>query len=196
MRGHIREWVRKEILLHMVTNWMWVRGRKARDDPPVSGLETVVASLRWFGEDPMYWGPLSVRPRRGEVGVRCGERDGPPPPPSPHNLPGFSFLLFYVCCSVAKSCPTLCNPMGYSLPGSAVHGISQARRGDALRGPVTWKACREMAAHSCSQPFPARSKMGRSHLGEQVKHGAFCKPVRPVNTRPSFKTKERAQSQQ
>ena len=28
---------------------------------------------------------------------------------------------------VAKSCPTLCNLMGCSLPGSSVHGISQAR---------------------------------------------------------------------
>ena len=28
---------------------------------------------------------------------------------------------------VCQSCPTLCNPMDYSLPGSSVHGISQAR---------------------------------------------------------------------
>ena len=27
----------------------------------------------------------------------------------------------------AQSCPTLCNPMDYSLPGSSVHGIFQAR---------------------------------------------------------------------
>ena len=31
------------------------------------------------------------------------------------------------CCLVAQSCPTLCNPMNCSLPGSSVHGISQAR---------------------------------------------------------------------
>ena len=30
-------------------------------------------------------------------------------------------------CSVAQSCLTLCDPMDYSLPGSSVHGISQAR---------------------------------------------------------------------
>ena len=30
-------------------------------------------------------------------------------------------------CSVAKSCPTLCNRMVCSLPGSSVHRISQAR---------------------------------------------------------------------
>ena len=28
---------------------------------------------------------------------------------------------------VAQSCPTLCNPMNYSLPGSSIHGIFQAR---------------------------------------------------------------------
>ena len=28
---------------------------------------------------------------------------------------------------VAQSCPTLCDPMNYSLPGSSVHGIFQAR---------------------------------------------------------------------
>ena len=31
------------------------------------------------------------------------------------------------CCLVARSCPTLCNPMDYSPPGSSVHGISQTR---------------------------------------------------------------------
>ena len=28
---------------------------------------------------------------------------------------------------VTQSCPTLCDPMGCSLPGSSVHGILQAR---------------------------------------------------------------------
>ena len=31
------------------------------------------------------------------------------------------------CSEVAQSCPTLCDPMDYSLPGSWVHGIFQAR---------------------------------------------------------------------
>ena len=35
-----------------------------------------------------------------------------------------SLFLFYL---VTKLCPTLCNPIGYSPPGSMVHGISQAR---------------------------------------------------------------------
>ena len=33
----------------------------------------------------------------------------------------------YYCCSVAKPCPTLCNPMDCSPPGSCVHGILQVR---------------------------------------------------------------------
>ena len=35
--------------------------------------------------------------------------------------------LFYVYSEVTQSNPTLCNPMDYSLPGSSVHGIFQAR---------------------------------------------------------------------
>ena len=32
-----------------------------------------------------------------------------------------------VLCLVIQSCPTLCDPMDYSLPGSSVHEILQAR---------------------------------------------------------------------
>ena len=37
--------------------------------------------------------------------------------------------VFYVseCVLVTQSCPTLCDPMAYSLPGSSAHGILQAR---------------------------------------------------------------------
>ena len=35
--------------------------------------------------------------------------------------------LYLCCCLVTKSCLNLCDPMDYSLPGSFVHGISQAR---------------------------------------------------------------------
>ena len=61
----------------------------------------------------------------------------------------------YVCLGggglVAKSCPTLCNPMDFSLPGSSVHGISQARileqvatffsRGSSWCRDRTWVSC-------------------------------------------------------
>ena len=32
-----------------------------------------------------------------------------------------------VCVLVSQVCPTLCDPMDCSLPGSSVHGIFQAR---------------------------------------------------------------------
>ena len=33
----------------------------------------------------------------------------------------------YVCVLVTQSCPTLCDPLDCSPPGSSVHGILQAR---------------------------------------------------------------------
>ena len=39
----------------------------------------------------------------------------------------YSVIECCSCCSVAKSCLTHCDPMDCSLPGSSVHGISQAR---------------------------------------------------------------------
>ena len=37
-------------------------------------------------------------------------------------------IEFYICvCSVTQSCLTLCGSMDYSLPGSSVYGIFQAR---------------------------------------------------------------------
>ena len=35
--------------------------------------------------------------------------------------------LWYFVCSVAQSCPTLCNPMDCSPPGSSIYGIVLAR---------------------------------------------------------------------
>ena len=38
------------------------------------------------------------------------------------------WVVFLLCvCVCVQSCPTLCDPMDYSPPGSSVHGISQAR---------------------------------------------------------------------
>ena len=46
---------------------------------------------------------------------------------------------------VAQSCPTLCNPMDCSLPGSSIHGIFQAivlewiTRLDSWAGKISWR---------------------------------------------------------
>ena len=56
-----------------------------------------------------------------------------------------------VCVLVGQWCPTLCNPMNCSLPGSSVHGILQARileqvaisfsRGSSWLRDWTWVSC-------------------------------------------------------
>ena len=38
---------------------------------------------------------------------------------------------------VTQSCPTLCNPMDYSPPGSSVHGILQARMLECVAIPFS-----------------------------------------------------------
>ena len=55
-----------------------------------------------------------------------------PPPPRAKQLEIHSLLTKTPrgdceVSEVAQSCPTLCYPMNYSLPGSSVHGIFQAR---------------------------------------------------------------------
>ena len=70
----------------------------------------------------------------------------------------------WICCcsSVAKSCPVLCNPMDYSLPGSSVHGIPQARilewialpfsRGFSQPRDRTWIFCTAADSLASEQP--------------------------------------------
>ena len=41
----------------------------------------------------------------------------------------------YLCVLDAQSCPTLCNPMDCSSPGSSVHGILQAKNWSGLPFP-------------------------------------------------------------
>ena len=48
---------------------------------------------------------------------------------SKHETLGFMFTVnrkMAKYCEVPHSCPTLCDPMGRSLPGSSTHGIFQA----------------------------------------------------------------------
>ena len=59
-----------------------------------------------------------------------GSRHPAPPPPGPSLT--FPALIspsvpWTPACLVAQSCPTLCNPMDCSPPGSPVHGILPAR---------------------------------------------------------------------
>ena len=60
-----------------------------------------------------------------------------------------------VCeCSVAQSCPALCDPINCSPPGSSVHGISQARI-------LEWVAISFSTGFSCSRDQTWVSSIGR-----------------------------------
>ena len=43
------------------------------------------------------------------------------------NYTSIPFFSYYLHVKLLQSCPTFCNPMDCSLPGSSVHGILQAR---------------------------------------------------------------------
>ena len=65
------------------------------------------------------WGPGPARLASLTGGTRPFSPKGATP--SPAHLQDVLFS------SVAQSCPAVCNPMGYSPPGSSIHGILQAR---------------------------------------------------------------------
>ena len=53
------------------------------------------------------------------------------------------YIMDWLACKVAQSCPALCNPIDCSLPGSSIHGIFQAR-------VLEWVAI--SFSRGCSQP--------------------------------------------
>ena len=79
-----------------------------------------------------YWRGLPF-PSPGDLpdpGVEPASLSSPSPPRwaggfSSVVLPGRPVMSCYTL--VVQSCPTLCNPVDYSLTGSSVHGIPQAR---------------------------------------------------------------------
>ena len=65
--------------------------------------------------------------------------------------------------SVAQSCPTLCDPMNCSLPGSSVHGIFQART-------LEWGAT---AFSRKTHYFPQVSMRAKRGLGGRTQRGEW-----------------------
>ena len=59
-----------------------------------------------------------------------------------------SFIPHVLSAKLLQLCPTVCNPMDYSPPGSSVHGILQAR----IPSPMEWVAM--VSSRKSSQPSP------------------------------------------
>ena len=63
-----------------------------------------------------------------DLAAAAAAGQAPPYPPEDMLVSLFPTVFFVVCAwSVTKLCPTLCEPVDCSLPGSSVYGISQAR---------------------------------------------------------------------
>ena len=85
----------------------------------------------------------SVRPHRRQPTRLCRPWD------SPGKNSGVGCHFFLQCrkgkseSEVAQSCPTLCDPMDCSLPGSSIHGVFQARvlEWGAIAFSAVWKHC-------------------------------------------------------
>ena len=76
--------------------------------------------------------PLSIDSPGKNTGVAChallqGNLPDLRIQPVSLTSPALAGGFFTTISEVAQSCPTLCDPMNCSLPGSSIHGIFQAR---------------------------------------------------------------------
>ena len=103
-----------------------------------------------------------------------------------------AWVLTAGCCCyvVTGSCPTLCNPMDCSLPGSSVHGIFQARvlewiaisfsRGSSRHRDQTWvshiaaRCFTIWATGETSSLFKLLFKMGKGSSLQQSRPAKEC----------------------
>ena len=89
-----------------------------------------------------------------------------------------------VLCLVVQSCPTLCDPMGGSLPGSSVHGDSPGKNSEVgchalLQGIFSTQGlkpdlppCRQMLYHLMHQGSPeVRLELSKWQLWLQLSSG-------------------------
>ena len=87
------------------------------------------------------------------------------------------FVWVYACaCSVAKSYPTLCDPMDCSPPGSSVHGLFQARVlewGAIAFSHIFRKKEKEGYKWRTKQSLIQQQKPFRSHWAVTKESGGF-----------------------
>ena len=93
----------------------WYRGDRA--DPSVCGP---ASTLHFTRLHQGLWLRMALPSHHLAPGILCGL-------PVLHTREAELNEIKHVCVHAAKSCPTLCNPMDCSPPGSSVLGILQAR---------------------------------------------------------------------
>ena len=84
---------------------------------------------------------------------------------------------------VAQSCPTLCDPMDCSLPGSSLHGILQARVLEwvaiAFSRGSSWPRDRTWVSRIPGRRFNLWAT--RESFGDILKFGYHCKTLLQMN---------------
>ena len=94
-------------------------------------------------------------------------------------------IMFYVncggCCLVSRLCLTLCNPLGYSPPGSSVHGISQARI-------LEWGVISSSRGSSWPRDWICVSCFGRRLLYPWASRKSGKEYVKAVDCHPAYLT--------
>ena len=99
------------------------------------------------------------------------------------------FMSYSICllcmCSLAQLCPTLCDPMDCSPPGSSVHGILQARILEWVALPFSrgFSQPRDQAHISCVSCIGRRVLDHQRHLGSPVCTLCF-RAIYPQKSRP------------
>ena len=70
----------------------------------------------------------------------------------------FDLSVHLLSCSVTQSCPTLCNPMDCSLPGSSVHVIFQAKILEWVAISSSREICTWLWSINCKHQCPQTSQ--------------------------------------
>ena len=132
--------------------------------------------LSWCQWSGFYWNSWKQVgwEEKGWKGRGC--RDSGSWWPCGHPQSGEAAVLYSdccFCCLVAQSCLILCNPMDWSLPGSFVHGISQA-------GILDWVAMPSSRRSSWHRDRTRVSCTGRRVLYHWATREAHCTQVLKV----------------
>ena len=102
--------------------YFWIRGLVTSDPHRESHRRQLVAAWLFFP----CWGTCGIKTRSWDffdspvVKTPCFHCRGT------GSIPGWGAKIPLTVSEVAQSCPTLCDSMDCSLPGSSVHGIFQA----------------------------------------------------------------------
>ena len=78
--------------------------------------------------------------------------------------PDYWFITKHICCSVAQSCPTLCDPMDCSMPGlSVLHHLPEL-----AQTHVHWVGDAIQSSHPLLSPTPALKLSQHQGLSQRV----------------------------